>query len=118
MQKNLSIDEKFINKIFQKYLKAKLIFQNNIDSLSESWVSYQENNNFNENEDYLRHLEIVETILALLPKAECTCLINDYLITKETSTINNIWWKEKYSQNDYQKLRIRAISRFLYLFLI
>lgn len=118
MQESLSLDEKFIINIFEKYRRAKIILKNenikNADSLKEAAVTYgQDNPDLKQLIDYQNHLQTVETILALMPKAEYTCLVKEFL-----NQTNNLWWKKHYSQDSYQKLKHKAITRFLYLFLI
>lgn len=117
MQETLSLDEKFITNIFQKYLKAKVILQKvaKINNLQEKAVTYASFIKPDEQLiEYQKYLQLVETILALMSKSEYTCLIKDFL----SSDKNKFWWKKYYSQNDYQKLRNKAINHFLYLMLI
>lgn len=116
MKESISFDEKFISNIFEKYLKAKVILQKNdvfLQEKSEQYGSVRLNPQLVV--DYQKHLQIVETILSLLPKAEYDCLSNDFLYIEKS---NSNWWKKDYSQMDYQKLKHKAINRFLYLFLI
>lgn len=84
MKDSLSLDEKFISNIFQKYSKAKIILQNegikDADALQEKAISYgQDSTELSQLIDYQRYLQLIETILALMPKAEYTCLIKEFL---------------------------------------
>lgn len=126
MNEILSNDEKFISNIFNKYLKAKLILSKENSSLHEQEVLYSSISSIRASRacstisqfiDYQQHLQIVDTILALLPKEEYVCLVQDFL-TKDTNDVVNNWWTKHYSENTYKKLKYKAISRFLYLFLI
>lgn len=112
MEESFSLDEKFISNIFKKYQQAKILLPK--DSLQEHQVYYGKKQiDFNKLVDYQRHLQIVETILVLMPKAEYRCLVAEFLNDDEKN-----WWMKHYSQEYYQKLRYKAITRFLYLFLI
>lgn len=122
MKDFLTLDEKFIINIFEKYKKAKLILnQENNFNFQEKEAFYGENRS-NDLSNYYRHIKIVDTILSLLPQEEYTCIIRDFLNNKDnnkpTFNPNKVWWKEYYTEENYQKMRTKSISRFLYLFLI
>ncbi|MDQ7983163.1 MAG: hypothetical protein REH79_03010 [Spiroplasma sp.] len=117
MANPLTIDERFLINIFKKYLQAKLLLHKesatNFDQLQEKQFQYGADNQFEQLINYHHHMQIVETILALMPKKEYFCLVKDFLTNDSED-----WWKKYYSYNYYQKLRQTAIKRFLYLFLI
>lgn len=114
MKKDISIDEKFIVNIFDKYLSAKVIIQKtNLQStkynLSEKGTSYGGYDIIN----FQKHIQIVDTVLALMPKTEYTLIIKTFLMKS-----NKNWWKKFYQKNEYEKLYKKSINRFLYLYLI
>lgn len=118
MSNSLTLDEKFLINIFKRYLQAKLLLHQesttDFEQLQEKKFEYGEiDHHFSQLVSYHHHLQVVETILALMPKKEYICLVKDFL----TNDSQN-WWKKYYSENYYQKLRQNAIKRFLYLFLV
>lgn len=120
METSWSLDEKFISNIFEKYRKAKIILKKeNSFSLQEKETYYGQSKGSTNLDNYYQYVQIVDTILSLLPKEEYTCLIRDFLKSGgKQKAKEKEWWKKFYSQEKYQKLRIKAINRFLYLFLI
>lgn len=89
MEEPLSFDEKFISNIFKKYTKAKIILQRNFTNLQEKERYYGRaiiSNNFSASQlsNYYHHLQIVETILSLLPKEEYMCIVRDFLNNKKS----------------------------------
>lgn len=114
MKGSLSFDEKFLTNVFKKYQKIKVILAAERNSLHEDPVAYgQGEKDIKQLIDYQQYCQTIETILTLLPKAEYTCLVKDFLSVDDKN-----WWKQHYSQEKYQKLKYKAITRFLYLFLI
>lgn len=113
MKDPLSIDEQFISNIFKKYQKAKIILQYEANSLQEKTIVYgQDTIDSKQLAEYQHYLQVVDTILALLPKTEYNCLVKEFL------AVESKWWQKQYSQATYQKLKTKAITRFLYLFLL
>lgn len=113
MKDPLSIDEQFIGNIFKKYQKGKIILQYEANSLQEKTIAYGEDTiDSKQLAEYQHYLRVVDTILALLPKTEYTCLIKEFL------AVDSNWWQKRYSHETYQKLKTKAITRFLYLFLL
>lgn len=97
MPNSLSADEKFLINIFKKYLQAKLLLHKesttDFDHLQEKKINYGGiDERFNQLVTYHHHLQVVETILALMPKKEYVCLVKDFLTVD-----NQDWWKKYYS---------------------
>ncbi len=63
--------------------------------------------------NYEKHVQIVDTVLALLPKNEYSYIVRTFLVKS-----NKNWWKKYYHIKEYEKLEKTAIKRFLYLYLI
>lgn len=118
MKEQISIDKQVIAAIFVKYQQAKLILTNNNfkenDVLQEETIHYANNIKINENlKNYQKHVQVVDTVLALLPKNEYSYIIRTFLVKT-----NKNWWKKYYHIKEYEKLQKTAIKRFLYLYLI
>ncbi len=118
MKEQISIDKQVITAIFVKYQQAKLILTNNNfkenDVLKEKTVHYANNIKINENlKNYQKHVQVVDTVLALLPKNEYSYIVRTFLVKT-----NKNWWKKYYHVKEYEKLQKTAIKRFLYLYLI
>lgn len=118
MKEQISIDKQVITAIFVKYEQAKLTLANNNFKqnhvLKEKTVHYANKIKINQNlENYEKHVQIVDTVLALLPKNEYSYIIRTFLVKS-----NKNWWKKYYHIKEYEKLQKTAIKRFLYLYLI
>lgn len=118
MKEQLSVDHQVVEAIFIKYVQAKMVLENNNSQqtavLEESSVSYANSVIPQQNlQNSQNHVQIVDTVLALLPKNEYSYIIRTFLVKS-----NQNWWKKHYSARDYKNLRKNAIKRFLYLYLI
>lgn len=118
MEAQISIDKQVIVAIFVKYEQAKLILANNNFKenyvLKEETVHYANKIKINENlKNYQKHVQVVDTVLALLPKNEYSYIVRTFLVKT-----NKNWWKKHYHIKEYEKLQKTAIKRFLYLYLI
>lgn len=118
MKEQISIDKQVIAAIFVKYQQAKLILANNNfkenDVLKEETVHYANNIKINKNlKNYQKHVQVVDTVLALLPKNEYSYIVRTFLVKT-----NKNWWKKYYHIKEYEKLQKTVIKRFLYLYLI
>lgn len=114
MRNEISIDEKFIINIFNKYATAKLILAKESSTCTSNYL--QENARhygIDQVKNFKKQIQIVDTILALLPKNEYIMIIKTFLFKN-----NKNWWKKFYQKNEYRKLYNRAINRFLYLYLV
>lgn len=118
MKEQISIDKQVIAAIFIKYQQAKLVLVNNDlqenYALKEETVDYANQLKINQDlKNYQKHVQIVDTVLALLPKNEYSYIIRTFVVKS-----NKNWWKKYYHIKEYEKLQKTAIKRFLYLYLI
>ncbi|WP_425381110.1 MG284/MPN403 family protein [Spiroplasma endosymbiont of Polydrusus pterygomalis] len=118
MKEQIRVDKQVIATIFVKYQQAKLMLANNNfkenDVLQEETVHYVNNIKINENlKNYQKHVQVVDTVLALLPKTEYSYIVRTFLVKT-----NKNWWKKYYHIKEYEKLQKTAIKHFLYLYLI
>lgn len=118
MKEQISIDQRVVASIFTKYTQAKKILEinnfNQTDIIQEKSVNYGKEKIKPINlKNYEKHVQIVDTVLALIPKNEYSYIVRTFL-----SKSNKNWWKNHYHPHEYEKLQKAAINRFLYLYLI
>lgn len=118
MKEQLSVDKQVVIAIFVKYQQAKWLLANNDSNhhhlLKEDTVNYGNEIKINKNlKNYEKHIQVVDAVLALLPKNEYSYIVRTFLVKS-----NKNWWKKYYHIDEYQKLQKIAIKRFLYLYLI
>lgn len=113
MKAKTTNDEQFLINIFQKYHNAKLWFDKTETAvLHEVTGFYPTLKHETAAKNYQQHCEIVNTILAILPKNEYILIVKQFIKPEKN------WWKQFYTYHDFQKLKHRAIKRFLYLYLV
>jgi len=118
MKEQLSIDQQVITAVFSKYVQAKRILENSNfmqnGVLKETLVGYANQQvSPTDFQNYQKHVQIVDTVLALLPKNEYSYIIRTFLVKSHKN-----WWKKHYQQAEFKKLQAVSIKRFLYLYLI
>ncbi|WP_375317387.1 MG284/MPN403 family protein [Spiroplasma endosymbiont of Virgichneumon dumeticola] len=118
MKEQTSIDQRVVAAIFMKYTQTKKALEtNNFNQtgiIQETSVDYAKEKVTTVNlKNYEKHVKIVDTVLALLPKNEYSYIVRTFL-TKS----NKNWWKNHYHPHEYEKLQKTAINRFLYLYLV
>ncbi|WP_339039059.1 MG284/MPN403 family protein [Spiroplasma endosymbiont of Andrena trimmerana] len=118
MKEQISADKQLIAAIFVKYEQAKLTLANN--NFKENYVLKEDSVHYankiainKELKNYEKHVQIVDTVLALLPKNEYSYIVRTFLVKS-----NKNWWKKYYHIKEYEKLEKTTIKRFLYLYLI
>ncbi|BET38822.1 hypothetical protein [Spiroplasma ixodetis] len=105
MKEQISADKQLIAAIFVKYEQAKLTLANNNFKenyvLKEDTVHYANKIVINKDlKNYEKHVQIVDTVLALLPKNEYSYIIRTFLVKS-----NKNWWKKILSYQRIWKIR-------------